>query len=71
MKAVVERVMEAEKRPRVLTDLDKHLNTSRMFLELAKNATVTGMYSDTETSILEKLVEETEVYFFIDFFLNL
>ncbi|OQV24354.1 Hypoxia up-regulated protein 1 [Hypsibius exemplaris] len=60
MKDIADRVSEAEKRPRVLADLDKHLNTSRTFLELAKNASSGGIFSDTETGVLEKLVADTE-----------
>lgn len=60
MKDLQDRVTEAERRPRVLEDLKKHLNTSRAFLQLASNNSL-GLYTEAEIDVLDKLINETEV----------
>ena len=60
MEDLQERVSETEKRPRVLEDLRKHLNTSRVFLQLASNNSL-GLYTDAEIAVLDNLINETEV----------
>ena len=61
MKNIAERVYEQEKRPKVLGDLELHLNRSRSFLALMRNTTSEGIYTEAEAISLEKVIAETEV----------
>ncbi|GAU93545.1 HSP70-3 [Ramazzottius varieornatus] len=61
MKDLQDRVTESERRPRVLEDLKKHLNTSRAFLQLASNNSL-GLYTEAEIDVLHKLINETEAW---------